>query len=45
MVGLGVASTMHSSFTNSSFLIAPKGSGTLTNTGPPIYFAKDYFYA
>lgn len=35
MVGLGLASTMHSNLTLSSLLIGPNGSGTLTKIGPP----------
>lgn len=35
IVGLGLASTMHSSLTDSSLLIGASGSGTLTKTGPP----------
>jgi len=33
--GFGVASTTHSSLTDSSLLIGDKGSGTLINTGAP----------
>lgn len=40
MVGLGFASTMHSTFTVSSLLIGASGSGTLIKTGPPNMLKK-----